>query len=255
MKRITISFVLITILLIMIGCNQKNVKSDRNNSNLSDKVKSVRTYQYEAVVKYGSIYKGDRKIGLGFDIYNIFSNVGNLIEENMYLSDGSLINKYTYKYDGKGNKIEKYIYGSDGSLDSKCNYRKGNMIEEDIYGSDGSLNSKYTYKYDGKGNKIEDCWYNSYGLLCKYTNKYDEKGNKIEIYFYNGLDHTQFKSTLKYDEKGNNIEIYAYGSDGSLESKTTVKYDYNKYGDWVKRISFKNDIAEYIIEREIEYFK
>ena len=43
---------------------------------------------------------------------------GNIIEENIYNSDGSFTFpfKLTFKYDSKGNQIEENIYNSDGSL-------------------------------------------------------------------------------------------------------------------------------------------
>src|SRR5690606_10874293 len=48
----------------------------------------------------------------------------------------------------------------------------------------------------------------------------------------------------KYDEKGNNIESNRYNSDGSLFSKWTYKYEFDKQGNWIKRIDFKDEIPE-----------
>ena len=58
----------------------------------------------------------------------------------------------------------------------------------------------------------------------------------------------------KYDEKGNNIEVNWYNSDGSLASKWTYKYEFDKQGNWIKRIDFKDEIPEFILEREYEYY-
>ena len=107
---------------------------------------------------------------------------------------------------------------------------KGNRIEENEYNSDGSLKSKATYKYDEKGNKIEENRYNSDGSLDK-------------------------KYTYKYDEKGNRIEKNEYNSDGSIViEKWTNKNEYDKQGNWIKTIVFKNEIPRNIVERQIEYY-
>src|SRR5690554_8223792 len=110
-------------------------------------------------------------------------------------------------------------------------------------------------KYDEKRNNIEENWYKSDGSLDrKWTYKYDEKGNKIESNRYYSDVSLDRKGTYKYDEKGNNIESNRYYSDGSLDSKWTYKYEFDKQGNWIKRIDFKDEIPEFILEREYEYY-
>jgi hypothetical protein len=110
-------------------------------------------------------------------------------------------------------------------------------------------------KYDYKGNKIEENSYNSDGSLdSKWTYKYDDKGNQIELNSYNSDGSLSIKWTYKYDDKGNKIEENSYNSDGSLISKWTFIYEFDKQGNWIKRIDFKNEIPEFILEREYEYY-
>jgi hypothetical protein len=45
-----------------------------------------------------------------------------------------------------------------------------------------------------------------------------------------------------------------YNSDGSLRSKNTYKYEFDKQGNWIKKIEFKDGIPEYILERQYEYY-
>lgn len=159
--------------------------------------------------------------------YSAKERIGNIEKGKRY---GLAISK---KYDEKGNVIEGCMYHSDGSLKIKDIYKydeKGNMIERYRYNSDGNLNHKSIYKYDEKGNEVEWCLYNSDGSLeVKYTHKYNEKGNKIEDCEYN--------------------------SDSSLKVKYTYKYEFDKQGNWIKKISFKNNIPSSIWERRYEYYK
>ena len=71
---------------------------------------------------------------------------------------------------------------------------------------------------------------------------------------YNSDGSLRSKDTYKYDEKGNKIEENMYNSDGSLRSKYTYKYEFDKQGNWIKKIEFKDGIPEYILERQYEYY-
>lgn len=75
-----------------------------------------------------------------------------------------------------------------------------------------------------------------------------EKGKRERNYSWNR------DLQRKYDEKGNKIESNEYNSDGSLYSKWTYKYEFDKQGNWIKRIDFKDEIPEFILEREYEYY-
>ena len=230
MKYLIVLFVA----LIAQSCSNEKIENDWTADNLQGKVLSLSEFSYEAKDRFGNIEKGERKrqSSYEYDQQIKYDEKGNKIERNSYNSDGSLVNKWTYKYDEKGNRTEANTYNSDGSLNLKLIFKydeKGNITELNGYISDGSLVGKDAYKYDEKGNKIEHKKYDSDGsLYFKYTHKYDEKGNEIE---YNG-----------------------YNSDGSLENKNSYKYEFDKQGNWIKQIKFKDGIPEYILERQYEYY-
>ena len=146
-------------------------------------------------------------------------------------------------------KVLSYSEFSYKAVDRFGNIEKGKRERNDSWDRD------LQRKYDEKGNNIENNWYNSDGSLdSKWTYKYDEKGNNIEENRYNSDGSLYSKWTYKYDEKGNNIESNRYKSDGSLDSKWTYKYEFDKQGNWIKRIDFKDEIPEFILEREYEYY-
>ncbi len=227
-----LTWVLLALLVGFSSCKPKK-KTDWEKENLKGKVKSYTNFTYKAVEKFGEIQKGER-IDWSDDNYQIiYDNKGNMIEKNGYNSNGNLIYKIIYKYDNKGNKMEYSTYNSNGNLNNKWTNKydsKGNKIESSVYNSDGNLGSKYTYKYDSKGNKIEENRYYSDGSL-------------------------NYKWTYKYDNRGNKIEKKWYKSDGSLWWKNTFKYEYDKHGNWIKQIIYKNDKPYQIVEREYEYYE
>ena len=236
MKYLIILFVA----LIAQSCSNEKIENDWTRDNLQGKVLSLSEFSYEAKDRFGNIEKGKFK---RYDWENDF-----------YLDSD-----FQIKYDEKGNKDVLNIYSHiDRQVIAKYVYQydeKGNMTEMNIRSKYGSLKNKFFYKYDENGNMTEENRYDSDGIKYgKDTYKYDEKGNKIEENMYNSDGSLRSKDTYKYDEKGNKIEENMYNSDGSLRSKYTYKYEFDKQGNWIKKIEFKDGIPEYILERQYEYY-
>ncbi len=214
------------------------------------------------------------------DTYNVANNL--LKEKYKYDKKGTLISKqniyvnvavmlysprdaikYTgneiYEYDRKGNLRETKKYTSKKELSQRVTYKndkKGRIVEEYTYNSSGSLERKYTYKYDRRGNKIEENGYNPNGSLeWKTTFKYDSKGNQIKIENYSSDGSLDNSYTFKHNSKGERIENNSYNSDGILNVKYTYKYKYDEYGNWVEKVTYKNNKPYSIEEREYEYYK
>jgi len=78
-----------------------------------------------------------------------------LTEETDFLSNGDLLQRHVYKYEG--NQKEESVYSANGSLSRRSLYvfdDKGNVIEGTDFLPDGSVSAKrsYTYEFDSKGN-------------------------------------------------------------------------------------------------------
>ncbi|MCG8794595.1 hypothetical protein [Tenacibaculum finnmarkense] len=251
MKKLSL---LIIVILTAFSCNNQKEETDLTKEKLKGRVKSYTEISYKAIERFGKIEKGERLKSIQIK----YSNKGNKIETNHYNSYGSLSSKHIYKYGNKGNKIEKSYYNSDGSLSSKHIYKydnKGNKIEMSYYHSDGILKSKSIYKYDNKGNEIEMRYYVSDDLGFKSISKYDNKGNEVEMRYYDSGGNFDEEYYSKYDNKGNKIEMSSSNAFGK-KSKYIYKYDnFDKKGNWTKKITFKNEIPDDILEREFEYFE
>lgn len=170
--------------------------------------------------------------------------------------------------------------------------KKGNVVEDGDYdytnNPDGILIEKETFNYDDKGNLSETKWYDSNdSMVSKETDTYDDKGNIIESdkYLYSHGNHSiPYSSTCLYDKKGNKIDekynplcvmydrqigeakylydaqgnvihqLYYNAKDYSFSFDRTYTYTYDKYGNWLTKIKFKNNIPIYLEKREITYY-
>ena len=291
-KKVEKSGILLSLVLLLIGCSNQEKENDWTKNELEGKVKTYNHFSYEAEKRFGKIVKGKFEEGIGggflrknhkttfdrkrhkIEMYSYGSNDSSELESmwiykynekgynnetNRYDPDGGLITKRIYKYDENGNMIEKIMYRADGSLRDKYVYKydkNGNRIEKSEYNSDEELKRKYIYKYDEKGNRIEKSKYKSDGnLRYKYIYKYDEEGNSIETSKYKSNESLDFKFTNKFDENGNKIESNKFNSEGSLKSEWNYEYQYDEQGNWIKKVGFENGTPTYIREREFEYYK
>jgi len=209
-----------------------------------------------------------------------YDNNRNKVEMTKYYYD-RLKSKNTYKYDSGGNIIEQNEYFEDGSLSVKSIYEyvDGNNVRIIDYNSKGQITKEVTNEFDDNGNKIEI--FTKYTWTeTRYTYSYDNQGNEIERNEFEENDKLRYKIESTYDLKGRivytietfpgtniNYNRYKYDSKGNLkEQKVTYEderlipvtytnsFIYDKQQNWIKKISYRNFIAEKITERKIIYY-
>jgi hypothetical protein len=84
-----------------------------------------------------------------------YDDKNRLIERTQFLSNGDVLYRYVYKYDG--NQKEELLYLDNSSQPRRSLYildDKGNVIEDTDFARDDSIQSKttYTYEFDSNGN-------------------------------------------------------------------------------------------------------
>ena len=57
---------------------------------------------------------------------------------------------------------------------------------------------------------------------------------------------------MKYDQFGNVIEVTSFDSDLNLFETLANQYDYDKEGNWVKQVTYRKGIPEFVYLKEIE---
>ena len=162
------------------------------------------------------------------------------------------------KYNADGNRTEYVTYSAAGAVLSRSVFSyndSGMLVNVKRYRGDGGLNVTTTYKYDKAGNETEESNTDPSGTeFMTGKSRYDLKGNRIVYDRYNQFGHLFLKSNFKFDKKGNEIEEREFDSHQSLQFRTTFEYDnYDKKGNWLWRVTYKNDMPRTIVEREIGY--
>ncbi len=229
--------------------------------------------------KYSTDLNKYKKIKLKWRNTFKYNEEGKIIEENRYEKGEELTNKIIYKYNDSGNLTEKNRYDADGNPISKRIYSyddQGNVVEYKVF-EEGILDRRVIYKYEN-GLLNEKSEYNFKDILLSksiyengkrveikeyYTNedyqlsrlyRYDDNENVIEQCFYQRDGSKYLDWHGKYDNKGNILESVKYDSFGQ-RWQNNYKYEYDKMGNFVKKIEFRNGFPAYIIERKIEYYK
>ena len=173
----------------------------------------------------------------------------NLIEDILYNSNGSVIDRWTYTYDSNNYLIERIIYNSNGSVEERLTIlydSNNNPIERIRYLSDGSIWFRDTYTYDSNNNLIELIEYNSSGSISgRRTYSYNSNNNLIEQIMYGSDGSIYFRTTYSYDSNNNRIEQITYNSSGIVSRRWTYSYDSNN--NLIEQISY--DSSGSVIDR------
>lgn len=184
-----------------------------------------------------------------------YDDNGNLISENHYNPDATLLSATTSRYDEKKRPTEVRQYDGDGNLcecvvtvyredgqiqEQRMNYGEGmpeygtryvydndRLIQRDCYDEDEFSYTEKTFEYDGFRRVSEETDFDEDGRKLYVTaNKYDENGRLIESTRDEVQQHDRRTYAFEYDAVGNKIKDLIYNYDLSLIAK--VYYTYNE---------------------------
>lgn len=103
------------------------------------------------------------------------------------------------------------------------------LTKEWFYSNSGSLISFHEYTYNYRGDRISDIVYNP--------------SNQIIVQYY-----------WTYGENEDLIRYEVCGSSRFNCESWTYKYEYDKKGNWISSVDYRNGKPVYIREREITYY-
>ena len=270
------------------GFAQDYFKSKRNLSTfeLRGEVKDVTTFIHMAKLKRnGSIRKGSRisnsqeqlayyeKMEFNKDkdltkVTNRF-NVGRMITSTKYNEHLDIDEIKINTYFKEANNRSKYIYDEDNDLK-----------EVIVYGFKDSILHRTNLFYHKDENILETKTvqnaipvkiyeqFNDYGNIEKSI-KFNQNDELLETIAYQYDSNNRLTAKTVYDSGSEfkNSEVFEYNDEGFLSTITTTFgqdsepiilgfiYKYDSVGNWIERISYKNDHPEVIHLRKIAYYK
>ena len=226
MKRIA----LIVPFLFLFSCSVKERK-----------IKIITESQYSIEDNFGKYEKGN----LEHKKTTKYNLAGNILDVEIYLSNGSLYSKGSYLYNESGNLTKVKWMDSDGNIKDteSLNYKsidnikqiikidaEGKIISLSNYDTIGNLIEEKTYRgdfvetiiniYNDKGFKIES---NKYSTRVVY--KYDVNSNIEKHRFFDKYGSFGGENVYWYDDKGNNIGINFNDADGTIIDKVINRFD------------------------------
>jgi len=228
-------------------------KTDIQKLNLNGPVKSIRESSYPAREVKGEVQMGEME----YFYINSFDKRGNKTEDIQFTPSGSQMKKYMYQYDTTGKRTTRLQYDSASSLVRKITYTynaQGQCTEDNSFNPDNRLEKKYTYTYDRKGNCVEDKSFNPEGVMQKkVTYLYDSDGKLLGQNWYDGKGDLEKECTYHYDFQGNVIDEEVNLTVGG-NPVYNYHYVYDKNGNWIKKITMKDQRPVLILERIIKYY-
>ncbi len=224
--------------------------------------------------------KTDREeTGLKGKVRSVISQVENLSKDNKGVERETPL-VYTESYDEQGNRVERIDFDYRGNIREKSVYKtidgdKTAMTEYVRHDydpppamavpsqgeqkpRDPRYTSKFKYKYDG--NTVERSTYSNDGTFTQRIVTTYDKANKVKVEAYDRDGRLYFNSTSVYGDKGEEI-VTIYYRGGVISSKFKyTDYEIDWRGNWIKRKMWlgKNEQAAFqpheIQSRTITYF-
>jgi hypothetical protein len=268
----TNNFILAFIIIILVSaCDNSNetILSDLENNNLNGPVKEILFSEYNNNIKVNEVRGLYSKDGFINRIENYRKDT--LYTSEIYLRDknnklissitinskGDTVNERIYKY--AGNNLEKIEQYRNKKLQSTWYYKndsKGRKIKEVLKVEDKHFRTvEYEYATDDSYDIIK--MYNKEGVLeHKRKNIVNDDTTKIEIIFTSYIiegKESEGRIVGCLDSLHHLIEEINI-RDGDTNSITNYQYEYDKFNNWVVKITSGDPEYISIEERNIKYY-
>jgi hypothetical protein len=236
---------ILTVTIFVVGCSENNIKNQKFLG-AKGNPKSIKETKYEAVEKFGEVIEGvvDEVIRYEFD------KSGNIQKLTHYDDDGDVVFSISYVFED-GECIETKSYQKYNNIVSTSSLKNRTSKNEtwERKTSDGKITTSYS-EYD-KLTRTTITKDSENIIVSKEEQIIDNKGNLVEIKVYNE-EKVVYWYKSKFDDNSQEIERKMLV--GYDEGIFTYKYDsFDKKGNWIKRVEYKDGKIESLTIREIEY--
>lgn len=239
-------------LLIILPCTPGDASSAMNAREKNDLIGPVRTvttkgsgssktetYDAEGKLLETAIYLEQEKTPTRY----LFSHNhrGNLLEENVYKSDGTLMyrNLFAYGYDSSGRETAVVAASPDGAFSHAefSTYAKRGYLSEKFYVNTSGI---YRNVFDVQGHIVYSALFRDGQLFNEVKFSYDSWGRVVELISYSPTGVVTGKNVNEYDDSGRRILRTAEKFQQGAAGRSVTTYEYDSAGNWVKAL-MKNE--------------
>ena len=209
----------------------------------ADNVKAKETTYRDGAAWYYHVYEYDEQGNLKKDTYYNPLAAASIVGS----PENGLDQFTTYEYDEKNNLLCEERYSWDRSLLFRATFeydQNGNKVREN--GSWEQTNEDYytTYEYDQNGNMIKQSYYNADNNLNYYhVNEYDESGREIRRNVYDPSGSLTSYLIMEYDANGNMTKSSGYYGDGNMDYY--IIYEYDRFNIQINQHTYEPDGSEF----------
>lgn len=188
-------------------------------------------------------------------VLNEYDEEGRLTEYGYYDSKGNLIEKEAFKFAEDGKELEYRSYNREGLLLKRISKYdgQGRLIQLDRF-SDSETNwkNRVIFTYNDQDQVVQLDSLSSTGGISKFTFQFDESGNVINSSQKDTHGQLIEEITYEYDRNNNPTQILNHHPKDNMREKTV--YEYDSYGNWIRKIEYRNEIPLTITRRDILYY-
>jgi hypothetical protein len=228
------------------------------------KVFEVKTSCFWVKTEDGKVV-ADRKINasergslqIGQDFLEQFNSSGTISRFESINDNGGVTNYWIVESEGK--VISKALnYNMNNAVIRSCDYSYsgGNLTEVRMFnGVQGSLINKIVYDYYPDGNRSKFQILNNKDVVVGYTEfTYNKNGvlEQSKVYSGNGIMISIFEN--KFNDNGERISSHMQNFANGLVQDYTYTHEYDKNGNWIKIVFYKDNEPYYLRIREIRYY-
>ena len=260
--------------------------------NLNGSVESLIEFSYNAIDSSGSIIKGIKGRGIGLyenkingtyytnDKKVIFNESGNIVELIQYDKHSNIESIIKFNYNEFGQLKDQSLKTENGETRSNTKYsynEQSQLVLTEFFNHRNSLEETYEYSYDCNNRSVETNIrmpngesemrfiesFNTEGLGYKQEISMMGSKHSVNEIEYNSKKLITKKSHIyvattstnefSYDSLDNVILRIDKTPIESTSGKWTYEYTYDKNNNWIKRLSYKDSIPMFIVERSIKY--
>lgn len=172
---------------------------------------------------------------------------------------------------GRGNKVnyKNMYFSKEGKLNETVHYWKHQVMQREVftydeqgvlnggevYGFEGAKVGTYSYGFGDDGRVSEQVLTSKDGkVLWKSSFRYDDDGNLAELTTFDADGNITARTVTTYNAQGFPISTETFGPDNRPDKLLTHTYEtFDKEGNWLRRINYRDGKVTSLIDREIVY--